>query len=209
MLTLTNNQLSPEGYMSRCIENYTPRLSDIDLFDQNGYDLTDLEQRFVESNNMLFKSHRPHRQAIKYDWFESKRAIEGAHINHALLFERKGFEGSAREQLQRWCDSVPLFHKVLAIRPKWGIDISIDYCDRDGNVFEVLHYEYDGFDYGEIDRRKKLYEQKFASTDWDDAAKKLLKKKDEWYGLGFFEQSEYKCKFFGIDNERFKMVLWE
>lgn len=208
-LNLTDNQLSPIGYMSRSIENYTPRLSDVDLFDQNGYDLTAIEQLYVDANNLIFKSHREHRQAIKYDWFTSHRTIEGAHINHALLFERKGFDNEALAQLWALCEKVPLFYKVMMIRPKWGIDLSVDYCDREGNVFEVLHYEYDGFDYNEINDRKQKYEQLFLNIDWDDAAKGLLKKKDEWHSLEFFEQSAYKCRYFGIDNERFKMVLWE
>lgn len=209
MLVLTDNQLSQQGYMSERVPDYIPKISDVDLFDQNGYDLTVLEQYFVESNNIIFKRHRPHRQAIKYDWFTSPKLIEGAHVNHALLFERKGFCERAKDQLLNWCTSIPLFYKVLKIRPKWGIDISIDYCDGEGNVFEVLHFEYDGFDYNEINDRKQKYEQLFLTIDWDDAAKKLLARKDQWHDLDFFSQSEYKCKFFGIENEKFKMVLWE
>ena len=45
--------------------------------------------------------------------------------------------------------------------------------------------------------------------DWDKKAKEMLKRKSEWHGLGFFEQSEWKTRFFGIDKERFKMVLWK
>jgi len=40
-------------------------------------------------------------------------------------------------------------------------------------------------------------------------AKQLLDRKEEWYKLGFFEQSDYKTKFFGIEKERFKMVIWK
>ena len=34
-------------------------------------------------------------------------------------------------------------------------------------------------------------------------------RKEEWHSLGFFEQSDWKTNFFGIDKERFKMVLWK
>ena len=47
------------------------------------------------------------------------------------------------------------------------------------------------------------------NQDWDDASKHILKHKDEWHQLGFFEQSEWKTKYFGIDKERFKVVLWK
>ena len=39
--------------------------------------------------------------------------------------------------------------------------------------------------------------------------KQILKHKHDWHHLGFFEQSEWKTKYFGIDKERFKMVLWK
>ena len=47
------------------------------------------------------------------------------------------------------------------------------------------------------------------NQDWDERAKTMLERKDEWHKLGFFEQSEWKTRFFGIDKERFKMVLWK
>lgn len=209
MLELTTNKLTPDPFLRLPTKDYIPKKSHVDLFDQNGYDLTVLEQYFVEENHLTFVSHRPHRQAIKYPWFTSTTEDSNAHINHALLFERKGYCDKALEQLLNWCEYIPVFYKVAKIRPKWGIDISIDYCDKYGNVFEVLHYEYDGFDYHEIVERKQQCEEVFLAVDWEFAAKQLLARKDEWHGLSFFEQSDYKCNFFGIGKERFKMVLWE
>ena len=56
---------------------------------------------------------------------------------------------------------------------------------------------------------KESHEKMFIKIDWDDAAKTLLKKKYEWYYLDFFDQSRYKSEFFGIRDERFKLVLWK
>ena len=69
--------------------------------------------------------------------------------------------------------------------------------------------EYDGFNHDEINEVKHSIEPILLSIDWDDAAKEMLKKKDEWYSLDFFQQSEYKCNYFGISKERYKMVVWE
>ena len=182
---------------------------DIGLFDQNGYDLSKIEQMYTGTNGFVFKDHRVFRQAIKYDWFNHEEVQEGAHVNHALLFERKGFAEEAYDELNTWCKVYPLFYKVLKIRPKWGLDISIDYCDRDGNVFEVLHWEYDGFEYDEIQERKQRVESKLISTDWNDLAKQLLLRKEEWHNLDFFSQSKYKTDFYGIEEERFKLVIWD
>jgi hypothetical protein len=124
------------------------------------------------------------------------------------LFERKAYSGAALEELQFWAKTNPLVNKLIALRPKWGLDFSMDYVDRSGNAFEVLHWEYDGFDYDEVQVRKLQVQAKLATIDWDDAAEQIFKHKDEWHHLDFFEQSHWKCDYFGIPRERFKMVAW-
>ena len=84
-----------------------------------------------------------------------------------------------------------------------------DFVDEQGNVFEVLHWEWDGFNHDEVNDKKKQIEPFLLSVDWNDAARKILARKDEWHHLGFFEQSAWKTRFFGIEKERFKMVLWQ
>ena len=58
------------------------------------------------------------------------------------------------------------------------------------------------------DKKAKM-EEFLLNQDWDERAKTMLERKDEWHKLGFFEQSDWKTKFFGIEKERFKMVLWK
>ncbi len=209
-LDLTDNQLNPNGHWNQPIERSCPPLaSELALFDQNGYDLTNLEQLYAVANLTPAHAHREHRHAVKAPWFTQPNRVEGAVHNHSLLFERKGYSGNALEQLEQWAQSNPLVYKIIKMRPKWGLDFSMDYADRAGNVFEVLHWEYDGFDYDEVAERKQQLEAKFAATDWDDAAACILKLKDQWHHLDFFAQSDWKCNYFGIVKERFKMVIWE
>ena len=146
---------------------------------------------------------------LKDDWFTAELTDRGCHINHAVIFERKGFAGAAKEQMVELADRCPLIHKVLQIKPKWGLDFSVDYADSQGNVFEVLHWEWDTFDFEEIQQKKKQMDIFLLSQNWDKMAKQLLEKKAEWHDLGFFKQSAYKTDFFGIEKERFKMVIWK
>lgn len=210
-VVLTDNQFNHDGYWSKPMNKvlYIPLAEDLDLFDQNGYDLTVLEQHFAVSNNQSAREHRKHRMAIKQEWFTQEYKIEGAVLNHSLLFERKAYSGDALRQLENWARTLPLIHKVISMRSKWGLDFSMDYVDREGNAFEVLHWEWDSFDYEEISVIKRMIEPKLLGIDWEDAAAEILKNKDQWHHLDFFAQSDWKCNYFGIPRERFKMVAWE
>jgi hypothetical protein len=209
MIKVSQYKLNPNAYWSNPIQSLLPSREDLDLFDQNGYDLTVLEQKFALTNDTEIHSHRSHRTAIKMPWFiESAELTEGPHLNHSLLFERKGYAGLARKQLESWAIEFPLLHKILALRPKWGLDFSMDYADKAGNSFEVLHWEYDGFDYQEIEDIKSKIEPKLLAIDWADAAHRILASKSQWHHLDFFAQSDWKCNYFGIPKEKFKMVAW-
>lgn len=211
MIILSDNQFDSNGYWDQPIAKilYQPTINDLDLFDQNGYDLTALEQHFAYGNRTKPKKHREHLRALKQDWFTQQPRTEGSHLNHSLLFERKGYTGAALEELQFWARTLPLIHKVIALRPKWGLDFSMDYADRKGNSFEVLHWEWDSFDYDETQYIKQTVEPVLLAIDWKDAAQQILDHKEEWYTLDFFAQSRWKCKYFGIPEERFKMVSWQ
>jgi hypothetical protein len=209
-LSLSTNKLTIDGYWQRPINKtlFSPTIADLALFDQNGYDLTDLEQRYAHQNLTTAQAHRYHR-ALKYDWFTQVEKNCFAVLNHSLLFERKAYSGLAQQQLLYWAKTNPLVHKLLALRPKWGLDFSMDYVNQNGDVFEILHWEYDGFDYEQVQVYKLQLQAKFAAIDWDDAGEEILRHKDQWHHLDFFEQSHWKCDYFGIPHERFKMVAWQ
>ena len=208
-LTLTANDFDPEPYwtLSLATKKAFVYYTD-DLFDQNGYDLSQAEQLYALRESAHTETHRVHRVALRKAWFTQPYKKEGAVLNHALLFQRKGFAGAALEQVKEWAKEQPAYYKLVNIRPKWGMDFSIDYYDSQGNTFEVLHWEFDCFDYNEAVDKKEEVEEHLQRTDWDAAAKELLKLKEHWYHLDFFKQSDYKCNYFGIGSERWKMVVW-
>jgi len=177
----------------------------VDLFDQNGYHLTKAEQVFLSYNGYK-PIERRHEDCLRYDWLVWDKR-DGAHINHSDLFERKGFESEALVQLYMCAESNPMLHKLIKMKPKWGIDISIDYVSEDA-VFEVFHYEWDSFEYDPVIEKKQEIEEFVLNQDWDEVAKTLWKKKNEWYDLDFFEQTKWRTDYFGLTPEKFKNVIW-
>jgi hypothetical protein len=210
-LELITHQLNSVAHYTTTIAfDGTPGREYVDLFDQSGYDLSELEKLYAAANGQAFHPHRENRHAIRTTWLESPpEKMEGAVLNHALLLERKGFRGAALEQLETWAQVNPLLYKLVKYRPKWGLDFSMDYADRNGNVIEVLHFEYDGFDFDEIQARVDRYTDRFLAIDWDFGGRRVLARIDDWIHLGFHEQSDWKCDYFGIEHERFKLVAWD
>ncbi len=208
-MKIANTTLRKEAYFLDATED-VHILKDpncVDLFDQNGYHLTKAEQAFLIRNGYE-PIERRHEDCLRYDWLVWDKR-EGAHINHSDLFERKGFKDQALEQLIAVAeDSNPMLYKLVKMKPKWGIDISIDYVSPDA-VFEVFHYEWDAFDYDLVMEKKEEIEQFVISKDWDDIALTLWKKKDEWYDLNFFDQTQWRTDYFGLSPEKFKNVIWE
>jgi len=208
-MKIANTKLNSQPYFLDPIEDIEI-LTDpycVDLFDQNGYHLTKAEQAYLPFNGYE-PIERRHEDCLRYDWILWDKK-EGAHINHSDIFERKGFSSIALEQLEYVAESDnPMLYKLIKMKPKWGIDISIDYVSKDA-VFEVFHYEWDAFDYDAVVEKKDEIEQFVISQDWDDIAKTLWKKKDEWYNLDFFEQTQWRTDYFGLSPENFKNVIWE
>jgi len=206
---LTDNKFQELGYYLDATEDISI-LRDphcVDLFDQNGYHLTRAEQAFLGYNGYSIIERR-HEDCLRQDWITWDKR-EGAHINHSDLFERKGFKSCAYEQLEVIAqESNPMLYKLMKMKPKWGIDISIDYVSEDA-VFEVFHYEWDSFNYNDVIVKKEEIEQFVLNQDWEKVSIELWKIKDQWINLDFFEQTKWRTDYFGLTPERFKNVIWD
>jgi len=207
-MKVANNKFREEGHFLDATEDIKvlKNPNSVDLFDQNGYHLTKAEQAFLDRNGYQ-PIVRRHEDCLRHDWFIWDKR-EGAHINHADLFERKGFKDQALDQIDAIAEYNPMLYKLIKMKPKWGIDISIDYVSKDA-VFEVFHYEWDAFEYSAVMEKKHEIEYFVLNQDWDDVAKKLWKKKDEWLYLDFFEQTKWRTDYFGLTPEKFKNVIWD
>lgn len=212
MIAITDQEFYPNKTWEKPIPFYNPQVFRsyqwIELFDQNGYRLTHLEQEYSQANQQRFVFHRDEK-SIRKTWMTDENSTVGVHLNHAFLFERKGYSGEALEQLKKFAKVNPLINKLVNYKGKWGIDLSVDYVDGEGNSMELLHFEYDGYELDEIEQMKGRIEDKIVTIDWTLAAKDMLKRKSEWIDLEFFQQSKWKTDYFGLPSERFKILAWE
>lgn len=175
-------------------------------FDQNGYDLTSLEREYAIVNGAPLITDG-WRSAVKQPWFECD-SINGPHIDHAYLYERKTFSGAALDQMLMFAEKIPLAYKVIRLRAKWGIDVSIDYVSKE-HAFELFHYEWDDFNLDNVLDKQYEVEKIILNTDWDDAARTLIRRKDEWHHLDYSGQDKFKSDFYGLSPDRYFLVAWD
>lgn len=164
-------------------------------FDNDGFELTLLEQAFYETNRFPLEVHLNHR-CFQYPWLTTSKQSEFI-LDHALLLERKGFNGEAREQILQHKENFPQLKKYLKVAPKWGVDFALEY-HTDYEYIEVLHFEYDYDSLVEAEEKKKYFEQKILNTDWNDFVCSLKRRTEEWVYLKGFSQNDWKASFWGL-----------
>jgi len=177
-------------------------------FDKDGYEVpTPLEHLHYEANGVELNREIQFHIAPVQEWYtDVEQSEHGLVLDHCMLLTRYAFAGEAREQIEEVCKTNrPILQKLLNIKPKWGIDFSLDYVTHD-IVIEVIHIEQDFDNIDEAQDAKERLENIIDNTDWFDGAMRLYQRKDEWINLSSDDHSDYKAQFFGweraFDNKK-------
>ena len=174
-----------------------------DYFDKDGFELTQIEQDYYCTNGYPLD-----RETLNHCCFDTKwlwlnsDAPKGFIVDHCILLHRCDFNGAAREQLLSFKQERPKLSYLLNCKQKWGLDLALDYFDGE-NMYEVIHIEQDFHTSEECTAYKENIEKFVFATDWEDAAKRLIQKKDEWSSLIGFAQNDWKARFFGFPKAEF------
>jgi len=200
-------EFNSDAYLTKPIERNLVETLPFKDFDKDGYEVpTPLEHLHYEENGIELNREIQFHIAPVQEWYRDiEQSEHGLVLDHCMLLTRYAFAGAARDQIQEVCINRPILQKLLNIKPKWGIDFSLDYVTHDV-VMEVIHIEQDFDTVDEAYAAKQRLESIIDNTDWYEGAMQLWKRKDEWQNLSSDDHSDYKAQFFGweraFDNKK-------
>lgn len=177
----------------RKIENINPK--DFQYYDKDGFELNFAEQKYyAEMAHPIWYGILNH-CCWQEPLFELENTDLGLILDHSMFLCRCNYEKAAEEQLRELKSSIPLADYLLRTKRKWGFDFALDAVADDGTVYEVLHVEFDHYDYETFKNRLICFEYKVRHTDWRDAAARIWDKKDQWQNLKGFDQNHWKAEY--------------
>ena len=200
-------EFTDNPYLTKPIARHQVETLPFKDFDKDGYEVpTPLEWLHYEANNVELNREIQFHIAPVQEWYhDTEQSEHGLVLDHCMLLTRYAFAGEAKEQLENVKQNRPILQKLLNIKPKWGIDFSLDYVTHD-IVMEVIHIEQDFDNLDEAKGAKERLENIINNTDWYDGAMRLYQRKDEWINLSSDDHSDYKAQFFGweraFDNKK-------
>jgi len=206
-LVKLNIEFTDNPYLKTPIARQLVETLPLKDFDKDGYEVpTPLEYLHYEANGIELNREIQYHIAPVQEWYTDIESSEhGLVLDHCMLLTRYAFAGEARQQIEEVCQHRPILQKLLNIKPKWGIDFSLDYVTKDV-CMEVIHIEQDFTNIDQANEAKHKLEQIIENTDWYDGAMMLYARRDEWINLSSDDHSDYKAQFFGwhraFDNRK-------
>jgi hypothetical protein len=169
--------------------------SDFQYYDKDGFELNIAEQKFYSA--MKYPINHPilNHTCWQQPWFELETDQLGLILDHSIFLCRTNYSGDALEQLEKLKQTIPFADYLTRSRNKWGFDFALDAVSTGGTTFEVIHVEYDNYDYEQFKNRIIHFEYIVRHTDWVDAAKHIWDARDSWQHLKGFDQNHWKAEY--------------
>ena len=192
-----NNYFLPNATIYKPLNDEVVLETSMKYFDKDGFEINLLEQEYYKNSGIDITQRHLFHVANHVDWIvDIENSTFGCVVDHSMISTRWQYDNAAKEQLIRLSYKKPELNKLLAIRPKWGIDFSLDYI-YPGGCMELFHIEADYWTYEEAEEGKLKAQHLILNTDWEDQAEAVLKKRDEWINLNADDQADWKAQYFG------------
>ena len=183
----------PNPICSRAVDDLSA--DDFLYYDKDGFELNLAEQKYYSAMNYPINHPILNHRCWQEPWFSLQDEHPSLHLDHSMFLCRASYQGAAREQLRELQSTVPLAGYLLKTKQKWGFDIALDDQAPDGDMFEVIHIEYDSYDYDEFRDNMMYIEYRFFIMDWQLAAQKIWSLRDKWQHLKGVEQNHWKANY--------------
>lgn len=196
MFTISNNQFDKYLELSERVSNDVITEEYIRYFDNDGFELSFLEQEYYKENKVPINRILNH-ACNQLEWITCNH--DNFKVDHSMILQRWGFVREARQQLENKKTTYPQLNKYLKLHSKWGLDFSLEYYLVDISI-EVLHIETDYSNFYEAMVAKQHLEEKIVSTDWEHFVDSLIRNRLHWEGLQGMEQNDWKAVHWGLSR---------
>jgi hypothetical protein len=167
---------------------------DFQYYDKDGFELNLAEQKFYAAMNHPIYHPLLNHTCWQQPWFELEHKDLDLILDHSMFLCRCSYERAAADQLKTLKDSAPFADYLLRTKRKWGYDFALD-AVREGTTFEVIHVEYDNYDFDKFGNHMIHFEWAVRHTDWQDAADRVWAQRDQWQHLKGFDQNHWKAEY--------------
>ena len=167
---------------------------DFRYYDKDGFELNRAEQKFYSAMRYPINTPILNHTCWQEPWFELETGVNNLILDHSMFLCRCNYVGDALDQLLKIKKDVPVADHLIKTRQKWGYDFALD-AIRDGEVFEVLHVEYDHTVFDSFRDHMMHFDWAVRHTDWHDAADRVWQHRDHWQPLKGFDQNNWKAQF--------------
>lgn len=168
---------------------------DFNYYDKDGFELNLAEQKYY--NAMKFPTDYPllNHTCWQEPWVTLDDPTHQLIIDHSMFLCRANYDGAAAEQITKMKSKNPFADYLLQTKQKWGFDFALDAVSEDGTIYEVIHIEYDSYDYSIFSEKMYKFEQVIYETDWYRAARSIWNTRELWSHMTGFEQNHWKAQY--------------
>jgi hypothetical protein len=169
---------------------------DFQYYDKDGFELNQAEQKFYAAMHYPLDYHCLNHTCWQRPWFYLETpSAHNLMLDHSIILQRCSYEDNAAEQLTKLKTNIPYADLLLKTKQKWGFDFALDSVADDGTVFEVIHIEYDSYNFETFKNQLIIFEYTVRHTDWTNAADRVWNHRNNWQNLTGLEQNHWKANY--------------